>query len=362
MYDPLVAMMGSDAPPPHCKAGSSSEGCSCHCGAGSSMSSGGTALASSSNGSSSFLSHRHFASPAKRCSLQLPSASGSGSTLCSTSYSSSSTADNNNSSGSKHHSSRSAARHLRTAACAATFVVSGLEHELYHWLVLGAPSPGWRWLLFFSVQPLVLLAARALAARVPPLQRLWRPVQSLAVLLALGVTSELLFWWVGWVPGWMGGWVCRGSRGRVCVHACSRECARGGAMPRCAAVAPPFLLAAQGCGGRLHWGAHACMALNIGACRHARDIGCRIEGTYSGVCHAADPSLQYVQSPAGAHSLILTLPMLCGLHGRRPVMTQAAVCERLAGCWIGAAARWVAAWVPKPAWGLACAWPAPLAD
>jgi hypothetical protein len=70
--------------------------------------------------------------------------------------------------------------------------MSGLEHELYHYVVVGKLS--WMWMAFFTVQAPALVAERWLVRRLHRRVRLWRPVQSMAVLLFLGVTSEAWFW------------------------------------------------------------------------------------------------------------------------------------------------------------------------
>jgi hypothetical protein len=85
-----------------------------------------------------------------------------------------------------------APRWRRQLAAAATFFVSGLEHELF--MAYATHRIGWRWLAFFSLQGLLLalesgLKRRAAAAGL----RLHPAVASLAVLLALGVTADNLF-------------------------------------------------------------------------------------------------------------------------------------------------------------------------
>jgi hypothetical protein len=85
-----------------------------------------------------------------------------------------------------------APRWRRQLAAAATFFVSGLEHELF--MAYATHRVGWRWLTFFSLQGLLLalesgLKRRAAAAGL----RLHPAVASLAVLLALGVTADNLF-------------------------------------------------------------------------------------------------------------------------------------------------------------------------
>jgi hypothetical protein len=85
-----------------------------------------------------------------------------------------------------------APRWCRQLAAAATFFVSGLEHELF--MAYATHRIGWRWLAFFSLQGLLLalesgLKRRAAAAGL----RLHPVVASLVVLLAVGVTADTLF-------------------------------------------------------------------------------------------------------------------------------------------------------------------------
>jgi len=86
-----------------------------------------------------------------------------------------------------------APRWRRQLAAAATFVVSGLEHELFLWYLLR--HWGYQWFLFFTLQGLLLAvegkckrAARAAGLQLRPF------VSHLAVLLVLGVTGDVLFW------------------------------------------------------------------------------------------------------------------------------------------------------------------------
>lgn len=86
-----------------------------------------------------------------------------------------------------------APRWRRQLAAAATFVVSGLEHELFLWYLLR--HWGYQWFLFFTLQGLLLAVEGKCkrAARAAGLQP--RPfVSHLAVLLVLGVTGDVLFW------------------------------------------------------------------------------------------------------------------------------------------------------------------------
>jgi hypothetical protein len=84
-------------------------------------------------------------------------------------------------------------RWRRQLGAAATFVVSGLEHELFLWYLLRAW--GWRWLAFFSLQGPLLAGEAALKrrARAAGLSLHLR-VASLAVLLVLGLTADAFFW------------------------------------------------------------------------------------------------------------------------------------------------------------------------
>ncbi|GBF93523.1 hypothetical protein Rsub_06656 [Raphidocelis subcapitata] len=81
----------------------------------------------------------------------------------------------------------------RDLATAATFLVSGLEHEIFHWLVLR--RWGWRWAAFFALQAPLLMAERAARRAAAAAGAAPRPaVARLAVLLALGVAADGLFW------------------------------------------------------------------------------------------------------------------------------------------------------------------------
>jgi hypothetical protein len=85
-----------------------------------------------------------------------------------------------------------APRWRRQLAAAATFFVSGLEHELF--TAYATHRVGWRWLAFFSLQGLLLALESALKRRAAAAGlRLHPGVASLAVLLALGVTADNLF-------------------------------------------------------------------------------------------------------------------------------------------------------------------------
>ncbi|KAF8061301.1 AT7 [Scenedesmus sp. PABB004] len=84
-------------------------------------------------------------------------------------------------------------RWRRQAAAAATFVWSGLEHDLFLFYVLR--RPGGRWLLFFSAQGALLAAEGALRRRAAAAGLALHPrVALLAVLLCLGITADLWFW------------------------------------------------------------------------------------------------------------------------------------------------------------------------
>lgn len=86
-----------------------------------------------------------------------------------------------------------APRWRRQLAAAATFVVSGLEHELF--MAYITHSWGWRWFVFFSLQGLLLAVESALKRRCAKLGLQLHPVAaSLAVLLVLGVTADEFFW------------------------------------------------------------------------------------------------------------------------------------------------------------------------
>lgn len=84
-------------------------------------------------------------------------------------------------------------RWRRFLAVVATFVVSGVEHELFLWYLVRAAD--WRWLVFFSMHG-VLLVAEASIKRVATHAglRLHPRVSSLAVMLVLGLTADWLFW------------------------------------------------------------------------------------------------------------------------------------------------------------------------
>lgn len=85
-----------------------------------------------------------------------------------------------------------APRWRRQLAAAATFVVSGLEHELFLWYLLRTWD--YRWFVFFSLQGALLAAEGRVkrAARTAGLQ-LHPFVSHLAVLLVLGVCADSLF-------------------------------------------------------------------------------------------------------------------------------------------------------------------------
>lgn len=86
-----------------------------------------------------------------------------------------------------------APRWRRQVAAAATFLVSGLEHELFLWYLLR--TWGLTWFCFFAAQGALLAvegkvkrSCRAAGLQLHPF------VSHLAVLLALGVTADAFFW------------------------------------------------------------------------------------------------------------------------------------------------------------------------
>jgi hypothetical protein len=89
-------------------------------------------------------------------------------------------------------SSYIASRWRRQLAAAATFFVSGIEHELF--MAYATHALGWRWLAFFSLQGLLLALEGGLKRRAAVAGLSLHPaVASLAVLLVLGVTADALF-------------------------------------------------------------------------------------------------------------------------------------------------------------------------
>jgi hypothetical protein len=92
-----------------------------------------------------------------------------------------------------------APRWRRQLAAAATFFVSGLEHELF--MAYATHRVGWRWLAFFSLQGGLLVLEGGLKRRCVAAGLVLHPaVASLAVLLVLGLTADTLFceWkWTG---------------------------------------------------------------------------------------------------------------------------------------------------------------------
>lgn len=90
-------------------------------------------------------------------------------------------------------SSTFASRWRRQLAAAATFVVSGVEHEIF--MAYITHTWGWRWFVFFSMQGLLLAAESVVKRRCKRSGLQLHPVvASLAVLLVLGMTADAFFW------------------------------------------------------------------------------------------------------------------------------------------------------------------------
>eukprot|EP00878_Enallax_costatus_P007911 GHUV01008276.1.p1 GENE.GHUV01008276.1~~GHUV01008276.1.p1 ORF type:complete len:481 (+),score=169.26 GHUV01008276.1:824-2266(+) len=87
-------------------------------------------------------------------------------------------------------------------AAAATFVVSGIEHEIF--MAYITHTWGWKWFVFFSLQGLFLALEGSVKRRCSKLGlRLHPRVAILAVLLALGVVGDVFFWPVLVQPSWL---------------------------------------------------------------------------------------------------------------------------------------------------------------
>jgi hypothetical protein len=84
-------------------------------------------------------------------------------------------------------------RWRRQLAAAATFIVSGLEHELF--LLYATHRVDGRWFVFFALQGLLLAAESSMRRHGQKLGLALHPrIASLAVLLLLGMTADAFFW------------------------------------------------------------------------------------------------------------------------------------------------------------------------
>jgi hypothetical protein len=84
-------------------------------------------------------------------------------------------------------------RWRRNVAVCLTFLVSGLEHEVYRWYITN--RIGYEWLLFFTLQGPVMALEKPLKRRARALGFELHPwVSPLAVLMVLNVMADLWFW------------------------------------------------------------------------------------------------------------------------------------------------------------------------
>eukprot|EP00877_Chromochloris_zofingiensis_P004344 jgi/Chrzof1/13910/Cz08g17040.t1 len=84
-------------------------------------------------------------------------------------------------------------RWKRQLATAVTFIISGIEHEVFHWYIMHKWD--WTWLMFFTMQGPLLAVEGILKRRSKQYGLTLDPaVARLAVLLVLGIAADLWFW------------------------------------------------------------------------------------------------------------------------------------------------------------------------